>query len=272
MSKVILKTKITNNNNGRNLSYIGESGLWLEKGETQLIDGAYPSACRNEQCQADMQAELDARFIEVKLVTNLPIEKKKESYRFVRPAKTDKPVDVTPEPAAQAFVDNAQKTKEKPSKTVVAGDNRLVKVSQTKEGEKTPTVKHNGKDQKVRNLIPETEADKAENAKVAAKEAEQGTKGIFTEAAVQESEKEAIFTNADKDSPKGTVTANKKLPGQKTDATTVKEGATVTKKPATRKTTAKKPAPAKKTAAKKTTTAKKTAAKKPATKKPTSSK
>jgi len=73
---MILQTQVKNNVDAtRNLRWAGVKGVSIAPGETIIIDGGYPTACRNNQCVKQLQAELDQELIEVSLVTDMKVKK-----------------------------------------------------------------------------------------------------------------------------------------------------------------------------------------------------
>lgn len=69
---IILQTIITNSGNtARSLKW---AGIYLEAGACQVVDGAYPSACRNRHDQAACEADVLAGLVRLQLVTNLPTQ------------------------------------------------------------------------------------------------------------------------------------------------------------------------------------------------------
>jgi hypothetical protein len=73
---LILQTMVTNKlEQGRTLRWAGKRGVYLEGGESRIIEGAYPTACRNNQGIKAMESEIAQGLIEVKLVTNIDVVK-----------------------------------------------------------------------------------------------------------------------------------------------------------------------------------------------------
>jgi len=69
--QVILRTLIKNKlNTARKLRWCKG---WVEAKGSVLLEGAYPTACESGADAQDMQAEIDAKTIEVTLITNLPV-------------------------------------------------------------------------------------------------------------------------------------------------------------------------------------------------------
>ena len=73
---IIHQTLVTNKlNSGRTYRFLDTRGLYLGPRESKIIDGLYPSACRNPNSIKDLEACIDAGFIEIELITNLPVRR-----------------------------------------------------------------------------------------------------------------------------------------------------------------------------------------------------
>lgn len=77
---MILKTRLTNLlDRARNIKWIDKHGIYLGPGESRIIEGAYPTACRNDACRKEMASELGAKGVSVTLITDLPVEAPKNN-------------------------------------------------------------------------------------------------------------------------------------------------------------------------------------------------
>lgn len=71
---MVLKTQIKNNSNTtRNLRWAGVKGVSIAPNETVMLEGAYPTACRNQACISQFMHEFSSKLIDVVLVTDLPV-------------------------------------------------------------------------------------------------------------------------------------------------------------------------------------------------------
>jgi hypothetical protein len=78
---IILQTMITNKlKQARTLRWAGKRGVHVNGESSVIVDGAYPTACRNPTSVKDLEAEVDAGWVDITLITNLntakPVGKK----------------------------------------------------------------------------------------------------------------------------------------------------------------------------------------------------
>jgi hypothetical protein len=74
--KIIHKTLVTNKlNTGRTYRFFGKRGLYLGPKESKIVDGIYPSACRNPGSIVDLENTIAAGHIEIEIITNLPVRR-----------------------------------------------------------------------------------------------------------------------------------------------------------------------------------------------------
>jgi hypothetical protein len=74
MSKIILQTMITNKlEQTRKLSYLGQRGIVAPGKKAIIVEGAYPTSCRNAQQRKCMEYEYENGMIDITIVSNLKI-------------------------------------------------------------------------------------------------------------------------------------------------------------------------------------------------------
>ena len=78
---IILQTMITNKlKQDRTLRWAGKRGVHVKGESSVIVDGAYPTACRNPSSVKDLEAELTEGWTDITLITNLntakPVGKK----------------------------------------------------------------------------------------------------------------------------------------------------------------------------------------------------
>jgi hypothetical protein len=72
---MVLKTRLTNiSGRDRNYRWAGVRGLYLAPGQIVEVDGAYPTACRNDACKQEMQSDVDLKLVKVVLITDMEVE------------------------------------------------------------------------------------------------------------------------------------------------------------------------------------------------------
>ena len=72
--KIMQCTLVTNNlKQDRHVRWIGKRGVYLKGGESAIVEGAYPTACRSAGVQTDMEHEISTGRASAVIVTNLPV-------------------------------------------------------------------------------------------------------------------------------------------------------------------------------------------------------
>jgi len=106
--KIVLQTMITNLlAQDRTVNWVGTRGLHIAAGKSAIVDGAYPTLCRNRQATKCMESDLEQGWVAVTLVTNLQVAQPAGGAGSHPIPEAVKPVDppVAPE-APEADTDN----------------------------------------------------------------------------------------------------------------------------------------------------------------------
>jgi hypothetical protein len=124
---MIQKTKITNmTGKGRNVTWIGKRGQWLDGYETAIVDGAYPTACRNDATANLMEEEIKAGMIRISLITDIATEQPDDAVLVaaapVAGAGSAPEVVVDPEPAAEEVDSGVEETDAEKLTRIARGD------------------------------------------------------------------------------------------------------------------------------------------------------
>jgi len=96
MEHIILETHITNLVRGRRVRWLSDQGEWLNKGETRVFKGAYPSMCRDQAAAEDCEREWEKGMVKLTIRTNLRVNKEKtpvsvdKAEKFARKEGRDK--------------------------------------------------------------------------------------------------------------------------------------------------------------------------------------
>jgi hypothetical protein len=73
--KIIMQTKIENLlNQSRRLNWAGNKSVYLPGKGTVIVDGAYPTACKNPRFVKQLESEISQGWIKLTIITNLATE------------------------------------------------------------------------------------------------------------------------------------------------------------------------------------------------------
>ena len=91
---MLLQTRIKNHLGARVVRWVDRTGIWLDQEQEAIVDGAYPTACRDVASRKQMKFEMDTKAVSICLLTNIPTKRMSEGQVKKATPKAVAPVPI----------------------------------------------------------------------------------------------------------------------------------------------------------------------------------